>query len=323
MGAILNGMSLVKVRPFGSGFFIFVDYMRGSLRLSALMELPVIYVFTHDSIGVGEDGPTHQPIEQLAHMRSMPGLILIRPADANEVTEAWKVILQLHHEPAVLVLTRQAVPTIDRTKYAAASGLARGAYVLADAPGGDPEVILIGTGSEVALCLEAYEQLIREGVRARVVSMPSWELFDDQDQSYRESVLPPQSRRAFGGTGIRLRLEQIYRLRRPQHRHRNLWSVGAAEATAEEIWFQRRKRCGRGEEPDRRHQATGRSNESGIGRRSRRIRDEASSSRSCWRQRATRWSISETKSMTRTTTIRILQFLSRGPCHAEMWNAAS
>ncbi len=191
MGAILNGMSLVKVRPFGSGFFIFVDYMRGALRLSALMELPVIYVFTHDSIGVGEDGPTHQPIEQLAHMRSMPGLITIRPSDANEVREAWKVIMQLHHEPAVLVLTRQAVPTIDRTKYAPASGLARGAYVLADTPGGNPDVILIGTGSEVFLCIEAYEQLMREGVRARVVSMPSWELFDDQDQLYRNSVLPP------------------------------------------------------------------------------------------------------------------------------------
>jgi len=191
MGAILNGMSLVKVRPFGSGFFIFVDYMRGSLRLSALMEIPVIYVFTHDSICVGEDGPTHQPVEQLAHMRAMPGLIMIRPSDANEVREAWKVILQLHHEPAVLVLTRQAVPTIDRTRYAAASGLARGAYVLADAPNADPEIILIGTGSEVSLCLEAYEQLTKEGVRARVVSMPSWELFDDQDRDYRDSVLPP------------------------------------------------------------------------------------------------------------------------------------
>ncbi len=191
MGAILNGMSLVKVRPFGSGFFIFVDYMRGSLRLSALMEIPVIYIFTHDSIGVGEDGPTHQPVEQLAHMRSMPGLITIRPADANEVREAWKVILQLHHEPAVLVLSRQAVPTIDRSRYAAASGLARGAYVLADAPNADPEVILIGTGSEVSLCLDAYEQLTQEGVRARVVSMPSWELFDDQDSVYRDSVFPP------------------------------------------------------------------------------------------------------------------------------------
>jgi transketolase len=191
MGAILNGMSLVKVRPFGSGFFIFVDYMRGSLRLSALMELPVIYVFTHDSIGVGEDGPTHQPIEQLAHMRSMPGLILIRPGDANEVIEAWKVILRLHHAPAVLALSRQALPTLDRTKYAPASGLARGAYILADAPNGKPEVILIGTGSEVSLCIEAYEQLNKEGVPTRVVSMPSWELFDDQDQTYRESVLPP------------------------------------------------------------------------------------------------------------------------------------
>jgi transketolase len=192
MGAIVNGMSLVKLRPFGSGFFIFVEYMRQPLRLSALMELPVIYVFTHDSIGLGEDGPTHQPVEQLANLRSMPGLIVIRPADANEVREAWKVILQLHHEPAVLVLSRQAVPTIDRTKYAPASGLALGAYILADAPGTDPEVILIGTGSEVGLCLGAYEQLTKEGVRARVVSMPSWELFDDQDKSYRESVLPPQ-----------------------------------------------------------------------------------------------------------------------------------
>jgi transketolase len=190
MGAIVNGMSLVKVRPFGSGFFTFVDYMRGSLRLSALMELPVVYVFTHDSIGLGEDGPTHQPIEHLAHMRSMPGLIVIRPADANEVREAWRVILQLHHAPAVLVLCRQSVPTTDRTKCAPASGLARGAYILADAPGQDPEVILIGTGSEVALCLQAYEQLTKEGVRARVVSMPSWELFDDQDENYRESVLP-------------------------------------------------------------------------------------------------------------------------------------
>ncbi len=194
MGAILNGMSLVKLRPFGSGFFIFVDYMRGALRLSALMEIPVIYIFTHDSIGVGEDGPTHQPIEQLAHMRSMPGLITIRPCDANEVREAWKIILQLHHEPAALVLTRQAVPTIDRSRYAPASGLARGAYILADAPNGDPEVILIGTGSEVPLCLEAYEQLANQGVRARVVSMPSWELFDDQDREYRNSVLPPHVR---------------------------------------------------------------------------------------------------------------------------------
>lgn len=191
MGAILNGLSLVKVRPFGAGFFIFVDYMREAIRLAALMEIPVIYIFTHDSIGVGEDGPTHQPIEQLAHMRAIPGLITIRPADANEAAEAWKVILQLHHEPAMLILTRQAVPTLDRTRYAPAAGLARGAYTLADAEGGNPEVILIGTGSEVSMCLDAYEQLKKEGVRARVVSMPSWELFDDQDKSYRDSVLPP------------------------------------------------------------------------------------------------------------------------------------
>jgi transketolase len=155
------------------------------------MEIPVIYIFTHDSIGVGEDGPTHQPIEQLAQMRATPGLITIRPCDANEVSEAWKVILQLHHEPAVLVLTRQAVPTLDRARYAPAAGLARGAYILADAANADPEVILIGTGSEVSLCLEAYEQLTSEGVRARVVSMPSWELFDDQPRDYRDSVLPP------------------------------------------------------------------------------------------------------------------------------------
>lgn len=191
MGAILNGMSLTKVRPFGSGFFIFADYMRGSIRLSALMGIPVIYIFTHDSIGVGEDGPTHQPVEQLAHMRSTPGLVVIRPCDANEVREAWKVILQLHAKPAALVLTRQAVPTIDRSRYGAASGLARGAYVLADPPNRDPEVILIGTGSEVSLCLEAYEQLTKEGVRARVVSMPSWELFDEQHSGYQDSVLPP------------------------------------------------------------------------------------------------------------------------------------
>jgi transketolase len=158
------------------------------------MEIPVIYIFTHDSIGVGEDGPTHQPVEQLAHIRSTPGLIVIRPCDANEVREAWKVILQSRHEPVALVLTRQNVPTIDRSAYAAASGLARGAYVLADAAQDDPEVILIGTGSEVALCVEAFEQLVKEGVRARVVSMPSWELFDRQDSEYRDFVLPPSVR---------------------------------------------------------------------------------------------------------------------------------
>ncbi len=191
MGAILNGMATVKVRPYGSGFLIFSDYGRPAIRLAALMELPVIYVFTHDSIGVGEDGPTHQPVEQLPSLRAIPGLIVIRPADANEVIEAWKVILQLHHQPAVLVLTRQDLPTLDRTKYAPASGLARGAYVLADAPGGKPEVLLLATGSEVSLCVEAHERLVTEGIRSRVVSMPSWELFDEQDDAYRDSVLPP------------------------------------------------------------------------------------------------------------------------------------
>jgi transketolase len=191
MAAVLNGMALVKVRAYGSSFLIFSDYARAGIRLSALMELPVIYVFTHDSIGVGEDGPTHQPIEQVASLRAIPGLIVLRPADANEVTEAWRVIMKLHHEPAVLVLTRQPVPTFDRKKYGAASGLARGAYVLADSADGKPDVLLLATGSEVALCLEAYEQLKAEGIRARVVSMPSWELFDDQPQEYRDRLLPP------------------------------------------------------------------------------------------------------------------------------------
>jgi transketolase len=191
MAAVLNGMALVKVRAYGSSFFIFNDYARPAIRLSALMELPVIYIFTHDSIGVGEDGPTHQPIEQLASLRCIPGLIVLRPADANEVVEAWKVIMQLHHEPAVLVLTRQAVPTIDRNRYSSATGVARGAYVLADAPDGKPDVLLLATGSEVVLCLDAYERLKEGGVNARVVSMPSWELFDDQPQEYRDAVLPP------------------------------------------------------------------------------------------------------------------------------------
>ena len=191
MGAILNGLALSKVRPYGAGFLIFSDYMKPPIRLAALMELPVIYVFTHDSIGVGEDGPTHQPIEQLVALRSIPGLITLRPADANEVVEAWRVIIGLQHQPACLVLSRQALPTFDRTRYAPAAGLARGAYVLADAPDGKPEVILIGTGSEVALCIEAFEELKAEGIPARVVSMPSWELFELQDQTYRDGVLPP------------------------------------------------------------------------------------------------------------------------------------
>jgi transketolase len=191
MGAVLNGLSLCKIRPYGSGFLIFSDYGRAPIRLAAIMEIPVIYVFTHDSIGVGEDGPTHQPVEQILSLRAIPGLITIRPCDANEVAEAWRLTLGLRHEPVALVLTRQALPTLDRTKYASASGLAKGAYVLADAPGGSPEVLLIATGSEVPLCAAAQEALTKEGIRSRVVSMPSWELFDAQPAEYREAVLPP------------------------------------------------------------------------------------------------------------------------------------
>ncbi len=190
MASILNGLSLSKVRPFGAGFFIFSDYCRPSIRLSALMEIPVVYLFTHDSIGVGEDGPTHQPVEQLASLRAIPGLTTIRPCDANEVLEAWKHIAEQKHEPVVMVLTRQNVPTLDRTKYGSAEGLHKGAYVLADCEG-TPELIFIGTGSEVSLCLNAYEELTKEGVKCRVVSMPSWELFEKQDENYRNSVLPP------------------------------------------------------------------------------------------------------------------------------------
>jgi len=191
MSAIVNGMSLTKVRPFGATFFVFTDYMRGGLRLSALMGIPVIYILTHDSLGVGEDGPTHQPIEHLAMARATPGLITLRPADANEVVEAWKVVMQLQHQPALLVLTRQALPTFDRTRFAPAAGLARGAYVLAKEQGARPDVLLLATGSEVSLCVEAFEQLSKEGIQARVVSMPSWELFEKQDRAYRDSVLPP------------------------------------------------------------------------------------------------------------------------------------
>jgi transketolase len=191
MGSILNGLALSKLRPFGSGFLIFSDYGRGAIRLSALMEIPATYVFTHDSIGVGEDGPTHQPIEHLISLRAIPHLVVLRPCDANEVAEAWKVILRMKRQPVALILSRQAVPTLDRTKYAPASGLAKGAYVLADADGGNPDVILMATGSEVSLCVSAFEQLKAEGIRARVVSMPSWELFEQQTREYRDSVLPP------------------------------------------------------------------------------------------------------------------------------------
>jgi transketolase len=188
MGSVCNGIALSGIRSYGSGFMIFSDYMKPPIRLAAIMELPVIYIFTHDSIGVGEDGPTHQPVEQLIALRAVPGMIVLRPADANEVAEAWRVAMTSTHHPVALVLSRQALPTVDRSQYAAASGVARGAYVLADSPA--PKVILIGTGSEVSLCLGTYEALKKEGVAARVVSMPSWELFEKQDDAYQQSVLP-------------------------------------------------------------------------------------------------------------------------------------
>lgn len=190
MAASVNGMIVSDLRAFGATFFNFSDYMRASIRLAALMEIPSIFIFTHDSIGVGEDGPTHQPIEQLASLRAMPNLLVLRPGDANEVTECWKIIAQLRHSPAALVLTRQNLPTLDRNKYAPASGTAKGAYVVADADGGKPQVILMGTGSELSLCVDAYEKLKAEGIKARVVSMPCWKIFDEQDAAYKESVLP-------------------------------------------------------------------------------------------------------------------------------------
>ncbi|ANP52124.1 transketolase [Streptomyces griseochromogenes] len=199
--AITNGMALTKLRPYWSGFLIFSDYARGAIRLSALMEIPVVHIFTHDSIGVGEDGPTHQPVEQLASLRAMPGLLVFRPADANEVVETWRVVAALRHEPAVLVLSRQALPTLDRSEMGAASGVARGAYVLVDAADGKPDVILLATGSEVQLALVARAELAAEGLAARVVSMPCWELFDRQPKEYRDSVIPP-------GVRARVAIEQ-------------------------------------------------------------------------------------------------------------------
>ncbi len=191
MAAIVNGLSLSKVRAFGATFFIFCDYARPAIRLAALMELPAIFVFTHDAMGDGEDGPTHQPIEHLASLRAIPGLITLRPGDANEVVEAYRYVMQLRHQPAAMVLSRQPLPTVDRNKYAPASGVAHGAYVLADPPGGNPEVIIIASGSEVSLAVEAHEKLLAEGIRSRVVSMPSWEIFEKQTKQYRDSVLPP------------------------------------------------------------------------------------------------------------------------------------
>lgn len=201
MAAIVNGLSLSKLRAFGATFFIFSDYARPAIRLSALMELPTIFVFTHDAMGDGEDGLTHQPVEQLVSLRAIPGLVVLRPADANEVVEAYRYILQLRHQPAVLALSRQPLPTFDRGKYASAAGVIRGAYVMADAPGGPPEILLIASGSEVALIVEAHEALMAKGVCSRVISMPSWDIFEHQPQCYRDEVLPP-------GVKARLAVEQ-------------------------------------------------------------------------------------------------------------------
>jgi transketolase len=191
MAAIVNGLSLSKVRAFGATFFIFSDYARPAIRLSALMELPTIFVFTHDAMGDGEDGPTHQPVEQLVSLRAIPGLVVLRPGDANEVVEAYRYVLQLHHQPAVIALSRQPLPTFDRDRYASAAGLAQGAYVMADAPGGPPQIILIASGSEVSLIVQAHEELSSQGIRSRVVSMPSWDIFEHQPKAYRDRVLPP------------------------------------------------------------------------------------------------------------------------------------
>jgi transketolase len=192
MAAAVNGLSLSKLRPYGATFFIFSDYARPAIRLSAIMELPTLWIFTHDAMGDGEDGPTHQPVEQLVSLRAIPGLVVLRPGDANEVVEAYRHVLQLSHQPAVLALSRQSLPTLDRRKYAPASGVVRGAYVLGDPPGGNPEVILIASGSELGLAVQAHERLLAEGVRSRVVSMPSWDIFENQPREYRETVLPPR-----------------------------------------------------------------------------------------------------------------------------------
>ena len=237
MAATVNGMSLSKLRPFGATFFIFSDYARPAIRLSALMEIPSIFIFTHDAMGDGEDGPTHQPVEHLASLRAIPGLVTLRPGDANEVVEAYRYIMQLRHEPAVLVLSRQPLPTLDRKKYAPASGVARGAYVLADA-GGNPEVILIASGSEVSLAVEAHEKLVAEGIRSRVVSMPSWEIFEHQTQEYQdERPAAACDGAGRGGASIDLWMGALRRQIGAHDRHENFRRVGAAKRTAEKVWL--------------------------------------------------------------------------------------
>ena len=244
MAAIVNGLSLSKLRAFGATFFIFSDYARPAIRLSALMELPTIFVFTHDAMGDGEDGPTHQPVEQLVSLRAIPGLVVLRPGDANEVVEAYRYVMQLRHQPAVLALSRQPLPTFDRSKYASAAGVARGAYVMADAPGGPPEVILIASGSEVSLVVEAHEALASQGIRSRVVSMPSWDIFEHQPQSYRDERAAARREGAHRRrAGIGAGLGALCRRRRPGHRHEDLRRLGAAQGAAAQVRL--RARAGR------------------------------------------------------------------------------
>ncbi len=242
MAAIVNGLSLSKLRAFGATFFIFSDYARPAIRLSALMELPTILVFTHDAMGDGEDGPTHQPVEQLLSLRAIPGLVVLRPGDANEVVEAYRYILQLRHQPAVIALSRQPLPTFDRSKYASAAGVARGAYVMADAPGGPPEIILIATGSEVSLVVEAHEALVSRGIRSRVVSMPSWDIFEHQPQSYRAGGAAARGEGAHRRrAGIGAGLGALCRGRRPRHRHEDLRRLGAAQGAAAQVRLRTRE----------------------------------------------------------------------------------
>ncbi len=243
MGSICNGLALSKLRPYGSGFLIFSDYMKPPIRLAAIMELPVVYAFTHDSIGVGEDGPTHQPVEQIAALRSIPGLIVLRPADANEVAEAWRVALAHQHEPVCLILSRQNLPTFDRTRYAAASGVARGAYVLADAAAGEPDVILIATGSEVALCLDVYEKLTTEGIAARVVSHAFLGIVRAAGRRLSRIRAAARNHPAGRGrTGLDLGLGALYRPARHGHRHEDVRRLGAVEGIARQIRLYRRTR---------------------------------------------------------------------------------
>ena len=247
MGAIVNGLTLSNLRGYGSTFLIFSDYMKPPIRLAALMELPAIFIYTHDSIGLGEDGPTHQPVEQLLSLRSVPGLVTLRPADANEVVEAWRVIGGLKKEPAALALSRQALPTLDREVYASAKGVAKGAYVLADAkPGQTPEVILIGTGSEVALCVQVYETLKADGVAARLVSMPSWDLFEKQTKAYRDSVLPPAvTARVSVEAGTVIGWDRYVGPAGPHRRHGHPRRLGPDQGPDEEIRLHHPKKCWR------------------------------------------------------------------------------